>query len=117
MTNEDIEAMRRQHATCTGKDEHDRHVFALLDHVADLERENSALAASQCKAFYGDEHGHPSCEIEDRLAEAVRLLDDATHWMRGVVPLVDNESMQQDLTDAIAKARAFVARHRKGGRA
>ena len=41
------------------------HLDCAVERCQILHRQATALAASQCKAFYGDEHGHSSCYIED----------------------------------------------------
>jgi hypothetical protein len=51
--------------------------------LADAKTECAGLAASQCQAFYGDEHGNPRCKFIDRAWVAEAAL---ARFERGAIP-------------------------------
>ena len=47
----------------------------LIARVAELERENFALAADQCHAGYGDDWGNHCCKEQDELRAQITALE------------------------------------------
>lgn len=51
------------------------HLYEAANRIEELERENFALSANQCKAGYSGEHGDHMCRYVDALKDAARLVE------------------------------------------
>lgn len=89
-------------------------ILKLSARVRELEQENFALAAGQCKAFYGDDGGSPRCRFQDTAAAAHVIATQARFVLDAVSRMLEQSVTgpqqtanlvreMQDLHDAIVR--------------